>query len=382
MKYYIIAGEASGDLHGGNMMKSLKKLDAHAQFRVWGGDLMDEISGGNLVKHYRNTDFVGFTEVVANLRTILRNIRQCKNDILAYQPDTLVLIDYPGFNLRIAKWAKKHHLKVIYYISPQVWAWNTRRVHLIKKVVDKMLVILPFEKGFYADYDYEVDFVGHPLLDAIEAYSSQSDFIVQHQLDSSKKIIALLPGSRGQEIKNLLLTMLELVPHFTDYQFVLAGAPSIAKDTYHKYIATFNEKRSKKKLPPIQIQIVYGETYSLLNCAHAAVVASGTATLETALFQVPQVVCYKGSSISFQIAKRIVKIKYISLVNLIMEKEVIKELIQGDFNLKNLKNELEKVLESPKRDLILADYEQLNLKLGGGGASEKAAQIIWKAMSK
>ncbi|MGB0984973.1 MAG: lipid-A-disaccharide synthase [Saprospiraceae bacterium] len=383
MKYYIIAGEASGDLHGGNMMKSLKKLDTEAQFRVWGGDSMAHESGGNLVKHYRNTDFVGFTEVIANLRTILTNIKNCKKDILAYQPDALVLIDYPGFNLRIAKWAKKKNLKIIYYISPQVWAWNSRRVHKIKKIVDKMMVILPFEKDFYKGYDYDVEFVGHPLLDAIDDYSKEgSNFYEKNKISKEKKIIALLPGSRNQEVKNLFSVMIELLPLFPDYQFVLAGAPSIPSDTYQKHISNYNEKRKASGKSLIDLPIVFGQTYQLLKQAEAAVVTSGTATLETALFQIPQVVCYKGSTISYQIAIRIVDIKYISLVNLIMDKEIVTELIQHKFNVDNLKNELQKILNPDQQKNIKEGYLELRKKLGGGGASKKAAETIWKILNE
>ncbi len=378
MKYYIIAGEASGDLHGSNLMKSIKKLDHSTQFRVWGGDLMEKESDGNLVKHYRNLDFVGFTEVVANLRTILGNIKNCKKDIKAYQPDVLVLIDYPGFNLRIAKWAKKQGLRVVYYISPQVWAWNSARVHKMKKIIDKMLVILPFEQEFYAKYDYEVDFVGHPLLDAIDTYPDSTSFFQENQIEVERQIIALLPGSRGQEIRNIFSTMLPIIPLFPNYQFVLAAAPSIPKEVYQKYIADFNKTQSQKNQPLIDLKIVYNQTYQVLKNAHAAVVASGTATLETGLFQVPQVVCYKGSWVSYQIAIRIVNITYISLVNLIMKKEVVKELIQNDFTTNNLSRELKAILETSKRQEIASEYKKLRQQLGGGGASDRAAKAIFE----
>jgi lipid-A-disaccharide synthase len=383
MKYYIIAGEASGDLHGGNMMKSLKKLDTQAEFRVWGGDSMAHESGGNLVKHYRNTDFVGFTEVVANLRTILTNIKNCKKDILGYQPDALILIDYPGFNLRIAKWAKKRNLKIIYYISPQVWAWNSRRVHKIKKIVDKMMVILPFEKDFYKKYDYDVEFVGHPLLDAIDDYSNEEDnFHKKNNFSKDKKIIALLPGSRNQEVKNLFSVMIELVPLFPEYQFILAGAPSIPLETYQKHISKYNKEREAKNESVIELPIVFGQTYHLLKYATAAVVTSGTATLETALFEVPQVVCYKGSTISYQIAIRIVDIQYISLVNLIMDKEIVTELIQHEFNTKSLEKALQNILKPEEQKTIKEAYSELREKLGGGGASEKSAKTIWKTLNE
>ncbi len=362
VKYYIIAGEASGDLHASNLMKSISKRKPATDFRIWGGDLM-EAAGGVLVKHYRDLAFMGFWEVVKNLRTILRNIRFCKEDILTYQPDALILVDYPGFNLRIAEWAKKQGIKVIYYISPQVWAWNTKRVHKIKRIVDKMLVILPFEKEFYQQYDYEVDFVGHPLLDAIEQRKAISAVASPLSLPE-KPIIALLPGSRKQEIKRMLPMMLEMVDRFPDYQFIVAGAPSISEDYYKNIIQTKNT------------QILPNQTYNLLQISHAALVTSGTATLETALFGVPQVVCYQGNPFSFRLAKRLVKVNYISLVNLILDREVVKELIQDDFNPTNLEQELSAILNKEKRTTIQADYKELNEKLGGAGASDRAAFLV------
>ncbi len=372
MKYYIIAGEASGDLHGSNLMKALKQLDNDAIFRYYGGDLM-QAEGGTLVKHYRDGDFMGFVEVVANLRTILRNIANCKKDIEAFQPDKLILIDYPGFNLRIAKWAKVKGLTIVYYISPQVWAWNVKRVHSIKKIVDKMLVILPFEQAFYQKYDYETTFVGHPLLDEIRKRQPNPSFYTQHQLDSAKRIIALLPGSRGQEINSLLPTMLEMVSHFPNYQFVLAGAPSIPVARYQAMIEAF-QKENKEA---IEVKIIQNKTYDILENADAAIVASGTATLETALFEVPQVVCYRGNWLSYQIAKRVIRGNYISLVNLIMDKLVVQELIQADFNEAHLKIAVGRILEDNHRKQIMNDYKTLKQKLGDGGASERAAQAIW-----
>lgn len=382
MRYYIIAGEASGDLHGSNLMRALKAQDPAAAFRVWGGDRMMEQSGGNLVKHYRNTDFVGFTEVLANLRTILRNIKFCKADVAAYAPDVLILIDYPGFNLRIAQWAKAHiSAKIVYYISPQVWAWKASRVHLIKRVVDRMLVILPFEADFYRQYDYTVDFVGHPLLDAIDTYPKTEDFYIQNNLQLQRPIVALLPGSRLQEIKSLLPTMLRLIPQHEDAQFVIAGAPSVPRDTYERYIRAIDDQRTQQGQPPLSVKIVYGQTYPLLNHAHAAVVASGTATLETALFGVPQVVCYRGSAISYQIAKRIVNIKYISLVNLIMDRPVVTELIQGQYTLKRLSAALTPLLAGSERQHILEAYAELRARLGGGGASVRAAEVVGEVLA-
>lgn len=364
MKYYIIAGEASGDLHGSNLMKELKRKDAQAEFRFWGGDLMQE-QGGTQVKHYRDLAFMGFAEVIMNLRTILGNIKFCKKDIQGFKPDAVILIDYPGFNLRVAEFVKSLGIKVYYYISPQIWAWKTRRVHTIKKFVDKMFVILPFEKEFYAKYDYKVDFVGHPLLDAMKDLQDLDleKFKSENNLDE-RKIIAILPGSRKQEIRVKLPIMLSVAKDFPDYQFVVAGAPS-QEESFYRDIAGNN------------LKIVFGKTYDLLRSAEAALVTSGTATLETALLNTPEVVCYKGSRISYEIGKRVVKyIDYISLVNLIMNREVVKELIQSELNTKNLKSELSKILSEPKRSEILNDYKQLREKLGGSGASERTAELI------
>lgn len=367
MKYYLIAGEASGDLHGANLIKAFHKKDPAANCRVWGGDLM-QAAGSTLVKHYRDLAFMGFIEVVKNLRTILGNIKFCKKDISAFQPDVLVLIDYPGFNLRIAKWAKKQGIRVVYYISPQIWAWNSSRVHGIKKSVDQMLVILPFEKAFYAKYDMKVDFVGHPLLDAIRDLGRSSDFSKKNKLDQ-RPIIALLPGSRRQEISRMLRTMLQLIPDFPTYQFIIAAAPSMPLDFYYSIL-------KKENVSPSSVAIVAQQTYDVLQHATAALVTSGTATLETALFKVPQVVCYEGSPISYFIARRLVNVSYISLVNLIMDKMVVTELIQKDFNKKNLSNELKAILSGTKRDQMLEDYEVLIEKLGTHGASDKAAELI------
>ncbi|MGQ1928266.1 lipid-A-disaccharide synthase [Ornithobacterium rhinotracheale] len=364
MKYYIIAGEASGDLHAANLIKEIKKRDPNAEFRAWGGDLM-QAQGASLVKHYRDLAFMGFVEVVMNLKTILMNIKFCKEDIKAWQPDELILVDYPGFNLKIAPFAKKLGIKVIYYISPQVWAWKSSRVHAIKKYVDKMLVILPFEKDFYRKYDYSVDFVGHPLLDAIaqREVSDEQSFRQKWGLDD-RKIIALLPGSRKQEIKTKLPIMLSVVKDFPEYQFVVAGAPSQERALYEPYLTE-------------SVKWVENQTYALLQHSYAALVTSGTATLETALLGVPEVVCYKGSRISYEIGKRLVKnIEYISLVNLIMNREVVKELIQQDLNYKNLKTELTKILGGASRAKMLEDYQKLREVLGGAGASARAAEII------
>ncbi len=366
MKYYIIAGEASGDLHGSNLMKALKKKDPQAEIRFWGGDLMEK-QGGTLVKHYRDLAFMGFLEVAMNLKTILNNIKFCKEDIRSYMPDILVLVDYPGFNLRIAKFAKELGIKVVYYISPQLWAWKEGRVEIIKKYVDEMMVILPFEEDFYKKHGVLSHFVGHPLLDAISSLEgiNVETFKNENGLNE-KEIIALLPGSRKQEVEKMLEIMLSVRPYFKDYQFVIAGAPSLPKEFYEKYVDD-------------NVHFVSNKTYDLLRCSKAALVTSGTATLETALLNIPEVVCYRGSKISYAIAKRLVKnIKYISLVNLIMDREVVRELIQNDLNTQNLVEELRKIIDGEKRQQVLTDYELLRQKLGGEGASEHAAEVILK----
>ncbi len=362
MKYYIIAGEASGDLHASNLMKAIKTEDQTTNFRVWGGDLM-EAAGGTLVKHYRDLAFMGFIEVVQNLRTILNNIRFCKKDILAFQPDVLILVDYPGFNLRIAKWAKKQGIKVFYYISPQIWAWNSKRVHQIKKNIDRMFVILPFEKAFYKKYDMKVDFIGHPLLDVIQNRKIDADFRKQHQL-SKRPLVVLLPGSRRQEISVMLEKMLQVIPHFPNHEFVIGGAPAMPLDFYQ----TILEKNQSS------VKVIQNKTYDLLQIATAALVTSGTATLETGLFKVPQVVCYKGSTISYSIAKRLVNVKYISLVNLILDRPLLRELIQQEFTVENLRKELQAIIDNPAE--IHTGYIDLENKLGNSGASAKAAKLM------
>ena len=364
MKYYVIAGEASGDLHGSNLLKALQQEDPNAQVRCWGGDLM-EAAGGELVKHYRDLAFMGFVEVVKNLRTILGNLSFCKEDILKFQPDTLILIDYPGFNMRIAKWAHAQGIRVIYYISPQIWAWNTKRVHQIKAHVDRMLVILPFEAAFYQRYDYKAYFVGHPLLDVVEDYQAPEGFSLAKQ-----QPIALLPGSRRQEVERMLEVMLSVVPAFPEEQFVIGGAPSLPRSFYEEILAAVD--------PSIRARVTLLEqqTYPLLSVAKAALVASGTATLETALFKVPQVVCYRGNGISYQIAKRLVKVDYISLVNLIAEREVVKELIQHELTTEKLTQSLRNILSDHGQERLQTDYEELHQRLGQAGASRRAAKVI------
>jgi len=363
MKYYIIAGEASGDLHGSNLIKELKKLDTSAVIRCWGGDKMQQ-AGGDLVKHYRDLAFMGFWEVIKNIFTILRNLKFCKKDIEQFQPDTLILIDYPGFNLRIAKWAKQKGMRIIYYISPQVWAWKENRVKMMKECIDKMIVILPFEKDYFKNkWNWEVEYVGHPLVEVIESEKLK----VKSEKLGTKEIVALLPGSRKQEILKKLPVMLEVSKAYPSYQFIVAKAPGLEDDFYNSLLQPYNN-----------VSTVSGKTYDLLMQAKAALVTSGTATLETALFAVPEVVCYKGSFLSYEIGRRLVKVKFISLVNLIMDKLVVKELIQHDMNVKNLEHELHELLTNEKRLTELKkDYAELkNILSEKGNASSKAAQLI------
>jgi lipid-A-disaccharide synthase len=371
MKYYIIAGEASGDLHGSNLIRELKKQDPATTVRCWGGDLMQQ-AGGELVKHYKELAFMGFAEVLMNLRTIFRNLDFCKQDILQYRPDALILIDYPGFNMRIAKWARKEGLRVIYYISPQVWAWKEGRVRQLRATVDKMLVILPFEKAFYEKWNYEVEYVGHPLVEEIDSFRANPPVARAPALHTSQPMIALLPGSRKQEILKKLPIMLETSRHFPNYQFVVAQAPGQEPAFYDNLTAAYPNVVS-----------VRNQTYALLLQANAACVTSGTATLETALFGVPEVVCYKGSPISYQIARRLIKVKYISLVNLIMDKLVVKELIQDELTPDNLRRELEELLNNPSRQTQLReDYLALHDILSQGGhASANAAASILRFMN-
>ena len=370
MKYFIIAGEASGDLHGSNLVKALQKQDATCEIVGWGGDLM-KAAGVRLLQHYKRTSFMGFWEVLKNLRTILSAIRDCKNDIEQEQPDALILIDFPGFNFRIAEWAKPKNIKIYYYISPQLWAWKENRIKKVKRDIDRMFVILPFEKSFYKKHQYEVDYVGHPLLDVTEHFQSTPNFRKNHSLDD-RPIIALLPGSRQQEIDNMLSKMLAMVERFPRFQFVIAAAPSQPLAFYQAIISKNNQNNALYN----SVKIIQNNTYNILKNAEAALVTSGTATLETALFNVPQVVCYKGSALSYSIAKRLVKIKYISLVNLIADQPLVTELIQNDFTIRNLEQELAAILTTEKRQTLLNDYHQLKEKLGGKGASDRTAKLI------
>ena len=362
MKYYLVAGEASGDLHGANLMKALKAEDGGAVFRYFGGDKM-AAEGGELVKHYADMAFMGFTEVILNLNTIFKNLKACKNDILAWKPDVLVLIDFPGFNLKIAEFAKANGIKVCYYISPKVWAWNQKRVLKIKRVVDHMFCILPFEVDFYKTWGMKVDYVGNPLLDEIAQFSPDLNFREKNQL-GDKKIIALLPGSRKQEIERLLPVMLSVVDNHPDYVFAIGAAPTFTEAYYQQFMGA------------TKVALLFNNTYNLLHHAHAAIVASGTATLETALFKVPQVVVYKGGAISIAIARMLVKIKFISLVNLIVDKKIVTELIQEDCNSQKVNNELALILDGPGRNEMLANYDGLLKLMGKPGASAKTAQLI------
>lgn len=358
MKYYLIAGEASGDLHGSNLMKALLNKDPNAEFRFWGGNKMIN-AGGTQVEHYKNTAFMGFWEVITNLKSIFGFLKKCKQDINDYQPDCLILIDYPGFNLRIAEWAKKNTIcKIVYYISPQVWAWKESRVKKIKRSVHKMLVILPFEKDFYKKHNYEVEFVGHPLLDEIEKKDINQN--------RKEKIIALLPGSRKQEIKQMLPEYLKVINHFPEYQFIIAGLSNNGKAFYEHLIDKTN------------VSIEYDTPYELLAKSKFAIVTSGTATLETALFKVPMVVCYRGSWFSYQIGKQLVKIDYIALVNLIMDRKVVSELIQNEMTSENIKTELLELMKPEIHAKLNKDYNELWNKLGDKGASERAAETIVK----
>lgn len=366
MRYYLIAGEASGDLHASNLMRELKKSDPGAGFRCWGGDLMER-EGGVLVKHYRDLAFMGFMEVVSHLPEILRNLRLCERDLVAYHPDVVILVDYPGFNLRMARFAKGQGLRVFYYISPQLWAWRSSRVKGIRAHVERMFVILPFEQEFYARYGYPVDFCGHPLLDVIRdgmSLPAREAFLEDAGLPD-RPIVALLPGSRKMEIERMLRIMTGVARRFPGHTFVVAGAPSVPPGFYAGI------------LEGTGVRFVTGQTYALLKHADAALVTSGTATLETALLGVPQVVCYRGSPVSYQIARRLVHVKYISLVNLVCDRPVVPELIQDRLNEGQLSGTLQEIIvEGPAREAMLRGYDDLRQKLGGPGASARAAALM------
>ncbi len=358
MNYFIIAGEASGDLHGSNLVKELKLLDAKAVIQGWGGDKMQE-AGVEIKKHIRELAFMGFVEVLMHIGTILKNFRICKKQIKAFDPDVIICVDYPGFNLRMATWGKKHGYKIAYYISPTVWAWKENRVETVRRFVDRMICILPFEKDFYAKKNLIVDYAGHPTVDVVEQEKTIPSTM------HGEHIIALLPGSRKQEIKNMLPVMLQATSELSGYRFLIAQAPNLDKEVYLPYL---KDRR---------VELVQHKTYDILKVAKAAIVTSGTATLETALFGVPQVVCYIANPISYAIAKRLVRVKYISLVNLILDRESVVELIQHDMTVEKVRNELNRLLFDPERKKLLQkDYNELAHILQQGGAAKKTAAII------
>lgn len=363
MKYYLIAGERSGDLHGSNLIKAIKQHDPNAEFRAWGGNMM-QAAGAVLVKHYSEMAFMGFWEVAKNLGTISDFLKECKADLLAHRPDALILIDYAGFNMRMARFAHENGTQTFYYISPKVWAWNQNRALKLKRDVDRLFVIFPFEKSFFKRFDYEVDYVGNPLFDAIADFTPNPDFLTQNNLAPNKPIIALLPGSRRQEVEQMLTVMTSTKSHFPEYQYVMAGVSNLPDNLYKPF-----EKEDIKR--------VTDNAYNLLSVATAALVTSGTATLETALFNVPQVVCYKTGALSYMIAKQLIRVPYISLVNLVAEKDAVKELIQNELTTQNLIEELRAVLpQGAKREVQLQDYHQVKTLLGEKGASEKAGKLM------
>ena len=369
MKYYLISGEASGDLHGSKLIHALKKQDPNAVFRAWGGDLIVQ-EGAVLVKHYKDLAFMGFWEVISNLPTLIRNIAFCKKDILQFNPDVIIYVDYPGFNLRIANWAKKKGFKNHYYISPQVWAWKENRVQQMKRCLDALYVILPFEKAFFEEkHQFPVHFVGHPLQDQLSRFKEERDFLKTHGLDPKAPVIALLPGSRKQEIQKMLPLFVKVAAHFKSCQFVIAGAPGISSEYYDPFVENTS------------VKIIHSRTYGLLKISKAALVTSGTATLETALLEVPQLVCYKSNPLNYWIGKKIIKLKHISLVNLILDRTVVTELIQGECNFENIIEHLENLMKKSALDKIQEEYLDLKKQLGGPGASEKTASLIYKALS-
>jgi len=372
MRYYIIAGEASGDLHASNLMHELRNLDKAAEFRVWGGDLMQE-QGGQIVKHYKELAFMGFMEVLMNIRKIKSNFELCQEDLLDFKPDILILVDYPGFNLRMAKFAKEHNILTYYYISPKIWAWKKSRAWKIKKYIDKMFVIFPFEKDFYKQYNYEVYYVGNPLIDELkkkkEKLPDRQTFLQKNNL-KEKRIIALLAGSRKQELKYVLPEMLAVIKQFPDYQFVLAGAPGLDAEIYRPYIENY------------PVKLIFNQTYDLLKHAHAAIVTSGTATLETAMFNVPQAVVYKLNSLVYEIGKYFIKPKYFSLVNIVMDKTVVQELLQKNLPEK-ITAEMNKILnDAHYRNEMLENYKKLHELIGNEGASRRTAEIIYNDLNK
>jgi lipid-A-disaccharide synthase len=363
MKYYLIAGERSGDTHAAQLLHELKGQDPAADFRYWGGDQM-QVQGGHLVHHYRELAVMGFWETATSLLKFRGYLKECQRDILAYQPDVLILVDYGGFNLRMAAWAKAHGVRVFYYISPKIWAWNQGRVEKIKALVDKMFVILPFEEEFYQRFDYKVEYIGNPTADQVADFRPDPGFVQQHGLDPKKPIIAVLPGSRKQEIEEMLHEMLAVLPAFQEYQFVVAGVSNLDR-TYYQHF----ERNG--------IKLVIDQAYDLLSRASAALVTSGTATLETALFGVPQVVCYRTSSVTYLVGKALIKVPYISLVNLIVGREVVAEFIQGKFTARNLLDELKRLLtDQAYIARQKAGYAELRAKLGQHNAARQAAALM------
>ena len=369
MKYFIIVGEASGDLHGANLIKEIFAKDKDAEFQFWGGDQMIQAAGKSANKHIKELAIMGFLEVIVKLSSIRQNFIKCKQQILDFNPDALIMIDYPGFNLRIAPFAKQNNIKTFYYISPKVWAWKQKRVYKIKKYIDVLFTILPFETEYYKQFDYKVNYVGNPLMDAIDSHKKKDALKIESK--SGKPIIAILPGSRDQEIKRLLPLMIELADSYDNYEFIIAGAPNFDKNYYSQFY--------KKK----EYRLLFDETYSILESAEAAIVTSGTATLETALFNVPQVVCYKANEASYQIGKRLVKVKYMSLVNLILNRETVAELLQDEYNIDRLTKEFNDIIEGgSKRHKILVDYKELHMKVGEAGASKRVAEGIINGIKK
>lgn len=361
MKYYLITGEASGDLHASNLVKAIRLLDADAEFRAWGGDRLEAV-GVKPVKHIRDLAFMGFVEVVSNIRTVMRNFAFCRRDIMKFNPDILILVDYPGFNMRMAEWAKKQGFNTVYYITPQVWAWKHKRAYKLGRISDLIITILPFEKDFFKKFGIEVHYVGHPLLDELSDLPA---------VQKRKGQIAILPGSRKMEIRNMLPVMLEAADRFPDLHFVIAGAPALEASYYRKFL-------NGRDIP-----LIFGHTYSLVAESEAAWVTSGTATLETALLGTPQAVCYRGNPISYRIVRKLIKVPYVSLVNLILNKPLVKEFIQHDLTAENLSAELTKILRDDfYRKGIIRGYEDLSRILGGAGASSRAAEIIVNQFGK
>lgn len=361
-KVFILVGEASGDLHASNLIREINEIAPSTEWQGWGGDLMQK-EGVEIKNHIRNLSFMGFLEVLMNIRTILRNFKKCKSQILDFKPDVLLLVDYPGFNLRMAKWAREQGISVTYYISPQIWAWKASRIKIIKETVDKMYCILPFEKLYYDKEGFKVSYFGHPLIDAKQNYER---LVKENPSSDQRRVIAVLPGSREQEIKRKLGIMLRAVRKFKDFTPVVACAPNLPSSFYDVY---------RSKFP--SVEFVYGKTYDLLSIAEFAIVTSGTATLETAIFKVPQVICYKSSYISYWIARMLVNIKYISLVNLIMDKEIVVELIQKNVSKTRIQDEISKLISDQEyKHVMLNSYDKMLQLLGSEGCSKKIAQDL------